>query len=157
MPPLLLSLSQRDVFPPQSRLSHTDNPTFLKKKKRKSSVYTDSEAGKLSICGPMYTLQEGSGLFLLAVLAGLQVMLFPSGFKRSYRRTLLAACCSCSDGVCRVASSTELLSFKRAVQMAYSVMPVLQMSTKFDIKRIQNRAVIIIVTPLAVLANRARC
>lgn len=52
---------------------------FFEQNTKDSSSGSRSRGLKRFACAPMYSLHAGSGLFLLAVLVGLQVRLSPSG------------------------------------------------------------------------------
>ena len=79
MPTPLPSLSHRDFFFLRAWAKRIFFSSFSEQNTKDSSSGSRSQGLKRFACAPMYSLQAGSGLFLLAVLAGLQVRLSPSG------------------------------------------------------------------------------
>lgn len=77
---------------------------FFELKTKDSSSGSRGRGLKRFACAPMYSLQAGSGPFLLAVLAGLQVSVSPSGDSSIGH---FSRCCFFSGDVCRVGSPGE--------------------------------------------------
>lgn len=131
------------------RLSRTDILFFFfffELNTKDSSSGSRGRGLKRFACAPMYSLQAGSGPFLLAVLAGLQVRLSPSGL---FHRTFQSAASSPGMFVELEARANWLPPSghfeRRAVDSGGVLHP----------RWVQIRAVIVRVWPSASLANLA--